>query len=277
MFRTFEQSDATAAPDGLVFVTVKSEALGHRADLTLWAPPVEHGHEALPIVLLLHGVYGSHWAWALKGGAHHTARRLMEGGMIPPMILCMPSDGLWGDGSGYVPHATRDYERWILDEAPAAARQAFGRGTGVAPVFVAGLSMGGFAALRLAGKYPDRIRAASAHSAITAAARLDDLIIEGRTGWSTAEVDTSVIAALRAAPSALPPIRFDCGRDDPWIEDNRALHRDLEASGIAHRYEESDGGHDWNYWARTVEESLRFFGAIADGTRDRNRLTEKAS
>ena len=73
-FRTIEVSDPALAPEGLSFITVKSAALAQRADITLYVPPQAQGLRDLPLVLLLHGVYGSQWAWAFKGGVHHTAR-----------------------------------------------------------------------------------------------------------------------------------------------------------------------------------------------------------
>ena len=82
------------------------------------------GTEPLPLVILLHGVYGSHWCWSLKGGAHRTADHLVRTGQIRPMVLAMPSDGLWGDGSGYLPHNARNFERWILDDVPKAVAEA---------------------------------------------------------------------------------------------------------------------------------------------------------
>ena len=107
-FRTVELSDPALESGGLRMMTVKSPALRRRGDLTLWVPG--RVTEGMPLVVLLHGVYGSHWAWALKGAAHVTAAALMEAGEIPPMVLAMPSDGLWGDGSGYVKHASgEDY------------------------------------------------------------------------------------------------------------------------------------------------------------------------
>ena len=197
-FRTFEVSDPALAPAGLCFVTVKSAALGQRADITLFVPPqvAAQGLRDVPVVLLLHGVYGSHWAWAFKGGAHVTAARLIEAGAMPPMVLAMPSDGLWGDGSGYVAHDGQDFERWILDEVPAAVRQACDGCSVASPLFVAGLSMGGFAALRLAGKYPRRIAAAAAHSSITDVSQMAALVAERLDSWPAAESDRSVLAAL---------------------------------------------------------------------------------
>jgi S-formylglutathione hydrolase FrmB len=261
-FRTLERSDPALRADGLEFLTVKSQALGQRADVSLYVPPAAEGVPNLPVVMLLHGVYGSHWAWALKGGAHLTLARLIDAGIVPPVALLMPSDGLWGDGSGYVPHRGQDFERWLVDEVPALAVEAVAGCTPASPLFVAGLSMGGFAALRLAGKYPARFAAASAHSALTDAADLDVLIEESRDVWSGHPVDRNVIEALRAAPAPLPPIRFDCGTDDPFLPANRALHAELAAAGIGHIYVERPGAHDWPYWASAVEETFRFFAQV---------------
>ncbi|MEI6357281.1 MAG: hypothetical protein WCP53_09280, partial [Verrucomicrobiota bacterium] len=104
MFRTVEISDPRFEVEGLRFVTVQSPAIGGRVDLALFVPPQARGLEGVPVVILLHGVYGSHWAWAFNGGAHRTAARMIEAKELPPVVLAMPSDGLWNDGSGYVPH-----------------------------------------------------------------------------------------------------------------------------------------------------------------------------
>lgn len=261
-FRTIEQSDPTIAAAGLRFATVKSHALGRRVDVTLFVPPAAAGIADLPIVLLLHGVFGSHWAWALNGAAHLTAGRLIAEGALPPVALLMPSDGLWGDGSGYVTHTNGDAERWIVEEVPALACELIEGCTARSPLLMAGLSMGGFGALRLAGKYPQRIAAAAALSAVTEAAQLDGLIEESRLGWSATPADRSVLEALTSAAGPLPPIRIACGRDDPYIDTNRALHRALQRAGVAHRYVEDAGAHDWDYWTAALDDTLRFFGEI---------------
>jgi S-formylglutathione hydrolase FrmB len=274
-FRTLERSDPAIAMHGLEFLTVKSAALAQRADVTLFVPPEGRGVADLPIVMLLHGVYGSHWAWALKGAAHLTAARLIEEGALPPVALLMPSDGLWGDGSGYLAHAAQDFERWIVDEVPALAVAAVAGCTARSPLLVAGLSMGGFGALRLAGKHPHRFVAAAAHSAMSDIGQFDALVEDRRSGWSDAPADRSVFAALSDAPGPLPPLRFDCGRDDPFLAANRALHAALEQAGIAHRYVERDGGHDWAYWSSALEDTLRFFGEALRG--DINASSEEDS
>jgi putative tributyrin esterase len=272
-FRSLERSNPSFPMDGLQFITAKSPALHQRADVTLFVPPQAQNATNLPIVILLHGVYGSHWSWALQGGAHLTAARLIEEGALPPVALLMPSDGLWGDGSGYVAHRAQDFERWIVEDVPALAVETIDGCTTQSPLCIAGLSMGGFGALRLAGKHPRRFTAAAAHSAMTDIAQFDGLVEESRDGWSDAPADRSVFAALQGATAPLPPIRFDCGRDDPYVEGNRALHAALAEAGIAHRYVEHDGEHDWRYWTAAIEGSLRFFGNVLRG--DMNPFEEE--
>ncbi|MEY5026589.1 MAG: Endo,4-beta-xylanase precursor [Verrucomicrobiota bacterium] len=264
-FRTVELSDPRWERDGLRQVTVKSAALGQRVDVSVFASEGVEGASEVPVVILLHGVYGSHWAWALKGGAHHTAQRLVRAGAIPPMVLAMPSDGLWGDGSGYLPHRIQDFERWIVEEVPEVVRHAVPSANENAPLCIAGLSMGGMGALRLAGKYPGRFRAASGHSSATRFEQLRTVVEERLASYTALEEDYSVLDALLRNQGKLPPIRFDCGRGDWLLEANRELHRALETAGVAHTYEEFEGGHDWAYWERHLEDSLRFFGEVLRG------------
>ena len=110
-FRTTEISDPQFESDNLRFITVKTEHLKGRGDLCVFVP---EGVSAanLPLVVLLHGVYGSAWIWAHKAGVHRTAQRLIEAGRIKPMVIAMPSDGLWGDGSAYLPHNALNFEKW---------------------------------------------------------------------------------------------------------------------------------------------------------------------
>jgi len=262
-FRTLERSDPSLMPSGLQCVTVKSSALKQRADVTIFLP-AEFGHlRHLPIVTLLHGVYGSHWSWAYQGGAHLLAAELMQQGQISPMVLVMPSDGLWGDGSGYVAHThahlQQNFEKWIVEEVPEIAAQTCPSCSQQSKHFIAGLSMGGFAALRLAGIYPDRYQAASGHSALTEISQLDALIEESREEWSRDASSSSVLEALKSAQGKLPALRFDCGQSDIFLKANQQLHQSLLELGIAHEYEEFEGGHEWPYWRTHLADSLRFF------------------
>jgi putative tributyrin esterase len=258
-FRTIEISEPRFEVEGLRWVTVKSRALKHRADLSLYVPRHAGQTTNLPLVILLHGVYGSHWAWALKGGAHRTAQRLIDAREIPPMVLAMPSDGLWGDGSGYLRQPEANFEAWIVEEVPAVAREAIPELSEQSALFISGLSMGGFGALRLAGRFPDRFRGAGGHSSITHFDQFKLFVEEPLELYGCSTDDQSVLDTLVRNRDHLPPLRFDCGSEDPLIEYNRELSRELKSGGIPHIYEEFPGGHSWPYWETHLEDMLRFF------------------
>ncbi|RRB02676.1 alpha/beta hydrolase [Larkinella rosea] len=263
-FRTIEISDPRFEHEGLRYVTVKTPNLKGRGDLTVWLPDPELLlKKPVPLVILLHGVYGSHWAWSLKGGAHRTADRLIRENRIRPMILAMPSDGLWGDGSGYLPHNGLDFERWILDDVPNAVAAL------VSPEMaenfknttcIAGLSMGGYGALRLAASYPERFRAVCGLSSITESDQLSQFVEEPLHQYVQIDpVTESVAQLMRQNRDRLPAIRFDCGTEDQLIEANRTLHKTLLEWQIPHQYQENPGGHEWPYWEKHIADALRFF------------------
>lgn len=62
----------------------------------------------------------------------------------------------------------------------------------------------------------------------------------------------------KRATIAVPALLFDCGIDDPYIDQNRDLHATLTRLGIAHRFREWPGRHDWAYWRAHAPESLTF-------------------
>ena len=259
-FRTTETGDI-AFPNGtLRLVTVKSPSLKGRGDISIYLPKQVDSLRTVPIVTLLHGVYGSHWAWALSGKAHLSLQAIIDANEIPPMILAMPSDGLWGDGSGYVAHSGRDFEQWIVEEVPRAVAETTGNALD-APHFIGGLSMGGFGALRLGARHPDRYRAFSGHSSVTRLTELAELFVE--ESLSDYQFDSSnaptILNAILENRNTLQPFRFDCGVDDTLIEANRTLAAQLKSEGIEFDYEEFPGGHEWPYWETHVRKTFAFF------------------
>lgn len=258
-FRTLELSDPAYEKDRLRFLTVKTPHLKGRGDICLFVPEIEAGTTNLPIYLLLHGVYGSAWSWALQGGAHLTAQGLIKAQLIRPAIIALPSDGLWGDGSGYFGHHGKQFDQWIVSDVPQAIIESIPEAGPDSPLCIGGLSMGGYGALSLGGRFPERFRAISGHSSITRLDQMAMFVEEPLADYSASCAWPDVIDILQANREHLPALRFDCGLADPLIEANRILHLQLTEAGIAHVYEEFEGGHEWPYWQRQVERTLRFF------------------
>ena len=259
-FRTTHLSEPAYESDHLRMITVKTPNLQGRGNIVVFVPPGVQS-DRLPICILLHGVYGSASAWTMKAGVHHTARQMMiEACSVRPMILAMPSDGLWGDGSAYLPHHGYNFERWISEDVVDAVKENIPQATLSRSTCITGLSMGGFGALRIGAKYPEKFQAISGHSSITSLDQMALFVEEPLDGYRQADkTDEGVFLTMEKNKDRLPPIRFDCGKEDLLIEYNRTLHQQMEAAGIAHTYEEFEGSHEWPYWAEHIQETLVFF------------------
>ncbi len=258
-FRTIKVSDPRFESDHLRHVTVKTPHLKGRGNVTLFIPPGPLISD-VPVTILLHGVYGSHWSWVFNAGVHKTALELMQRGDLKPMILAMPSDGLWGDGSAYLPHNGLNFEKWITDDVPAVASEVVGAVTDSSKHFLAGLSMGGFGALRIGAKYGHRFTAISGLSSITELSQMALFVEEELSNYQQEDgVNESVLATIIHHRQSLPKLRFDCGSDDLLIEHNRQLHQALTDEDIDHQYRENPGSHEWPYWEKHIVDTLLFF------------------
>lgn len=260
--RTISTSDRQFEHDGIRFLTLYSPALKGRGDVSVFAPHEIGLKRDVPLVLLLHGVYDSHWTWFFNGGAHKAAMNLMADGRMRPMLLAAPSDGLYEDGSGYLRHSGRDFERWITDDVIEGVSRTYGCISEKSPIFIAGLSMGGYGALRLGMKRADLFRGVSAHSAITDIREMSQFVRDPFPPELVKSTETDIFAWIEKNREMLPPFRFDCGTSDPLIEGNRRFHGELKRRAIPHQYGEFNGEHEWSYWSAHISSSLLFFESV---------------
>ena len=258
-FPTIEVSDPQFEHGGVRHVTVFSRALGRRADCTLWAPADSAlATGDLPLVVLLHGVYASHWAWSSCGGAPVTAARLIEEGSLPPCVLAMPSDGLYGHGSGYLDQPSGGFERWIVEEVPLLVSAVLGTGS-ADQLGLVGLSMGGFGALSIGASHSGLVVAAAGMSSITEFDQMA-LFVRDLSGYDIDPARRSVLATILDHRYHLPALHIDCGADDLLFDANSTLHAELAQHGIPHDWHVHAGGHSWDYWRTHVRDALVFCG-----------------
>jgi putative tributyrin esterase len=258
-YRNYEVSDPEFECEHIRTITIGSGALKMRGDISLFVPPVREAPHKAPLLILLHGVFGGHWAWTMKGGVHRCALRLMSEHKLRQLAIAMPSDGLWADGSGYLAHHDADFERWIMEDVIEACQETTSLVDDASPLFLSGLSMGGYGALRLGAKYAERVCGISAHSSITNLEQMRLFVREPPSAYADpSDQNADVLFWLRENRESLPPIRFDCGDEDLLVNENRLLHTRMVAEGIVHSYEEYPGGHDWVYWRKHIQKTLLF-------------------
>lgn len=210
------------------------------------------------VLYLLHGMSDDCSMW----GRHSRVESYVQG---LPLVVIMPEvhRSFYAD----MVHGGR-YWRFISEELPAVAENFFPVSTRRSDTYVAGLSMGGYGALKLALAHPDRFRACAAYSSAVDPVALmtrgsAEMQAEYRDIFGSAEVFTGSDNDLRAlARKALdatskPEILQLCGSDDFLIDQNREFGRFMDDLGWpGFRYEESPGVHDWNYWDAALRRTL---------------------
>ena len=211
-----------------------------------------------PVLYLLHGLSDDHTAWTRRT----SLERYVDG---LPLIVVMPN----GERSFYTDSQSNPkaaFETFLTRDLIGFVDRTFRTIPTRAGRVLAGLSMGGYGAIKLAMKHPELYCAAVSHSGAVGFGRRT---FEAGTEWAAimGEHPSSGMNDIFAlTPSidlaVLPALRIDCGVDDFLIEENRALDAHLTALGIPHEYEEHPGGHDWVYWNFHILDTLKFFGSV---------------
>lgn len=214
--------------------------------------PANYPHESrrYPVLYLLHGLQGGFSDWESRTNLGHYAEKYK-------MIIAMPDAG----DSWYVNSATNPQDRYedfiVEDFIPeiesnwrvlrAAHRRA-----------IAGLSMGGYGAMKFALKHPGLFAmAGSISGAMDApgelaterpdfAAKLSEVF--GAAGSGT-RADNDIYALAQQAKT-IDSVYFyvDCGNGDWALPSNREFAKTLSERKFRYEYHETPGIHSWQYW-----------------------------
>ena len=206
---------------------------------------------------LLHGMSDDHTIWHRRTRIEWYVRGL-------PLMVVMPD----GFRSFYTNHDQGlPYGDYIAHELPDFVERNFPAVTTREGRCVGGLSMGGYGALRTALAHPERYVSATSHSGAVLFGHkpcprdtFDEREMQAIFGPRPRGSAHDVVALARRAKASgrVPALRFDCGKGDFLIEDNRAFHRKLSRAGVPHEYEEFSGEHSWDFWDLHVQDALRF-------------------
>lgn len=233
-------------------VRFSSAQLGMRVTMNVLLP--ETGEGPFATLYLLHGLSDDHTMWGRLTRLETYAWRL-------PMAIVMPQ----GFRGFYTRNeAGPDYARYIAEDVVGEAERLFPLRRERTGRAIAGLSMGGYGALRIGLAWPDRFASIASHSGAvmygTTGPRSESPIERAEYarifGSSPAGTDHDLVHLAEQARGQLPSIRIDCGVDDFLIDQNRALHARLDALAIPHAYAEHPGEHNWTYWDARLPESL---------------------
>lgn len=219
------------------------------------------------VVYLLHGLTGHFDNWADK-------TKLKEYAANYNYIFVMPEgNNGWYTDSATVPNDK--YESYIVQELIPEIDGKFRTQADRDHRVIAGLSMGGYGALKYGLKYPDKfILAGSFSGALGAAGWTTKLLemgglkgaildsIKGVFGAddSPTRVDNDIYKMVREntpeKTKNLPFMYVDCGTEDFLISFNKDFANILLEKKVPHEFRERPGIHDWKFWDSSIQEFL---------------------
>ena len=136
---------------------------------------------------------------------------------------------------------------------------------------IAGLSMGGYGALKAALTYPERYFGCASLSGsldVTRKGRsinlaewrgVFDINLQSGDELAGSRHDIFRLAEEQGKdPSRLPDFYLWCGTEDALIHQSRNFHALFEKMGVKHRFEESEGTHAWRWWDLHVQDALAY-------------------
>ena len=240
--------------------SVHSAALGRTMKYRVLVPEgYDRSQRRFPVLYLLHGLGGDYTDWTMRTNVAEYTRTLQ-------LIIVMPD----GNNGWYTNSEEGAYETYILTDLPADVVKKYRTINSRYGRAIAGLSMGGYGALKMALKRPAMFAVAGSFSGAFAATRPGELekLIGGPEAdrlqkifgpaESTARQENDLFALAAAVkPGGAPYLYVDCGvADNSLIAANREVVAAIHKTGAAYEYHEVAGGHSWDYWDRRIREFL---------------------
>lgn len=226
------------------------------------APQKETG--LFKTLYLLHGIFGNYTDWVSGTNIQRWAEE-------KDLAVVMPS----GDNMFYVDQKEGHnyYGEFIGHELVEITRKMFPLSHKREDTFIAGLSMGGYGAIRNGLKYHDTYGYIAGLSAAAVIDEIEDrtndapIFISRRDFAESIFGDLSKVAQsdmnpewlvkqLAARGAALPKIYLACGVDDSLLPGNRRMRDYMRAAGLDVTYEEGPGAHEWDFWNRYIKKVI---------------------
>jgi len=217
--------------------------------------------EKCPTLYLLHGLSDDHTIWMRRTSIERYAAEHNIAVVMPAVARSFYHDMVCGPR----------YWTFVSEELPALCQQYFPLSAARDDNFAAGLSMGGYGALRLGLARPDKFAAAASLSgALDLARRLREVGKPSaridRQEWSgifgpelkaPADANLWLLASkVASAPGPRPTIYVACGTEDELLADSRTFRQHLDAVGLPLTYDEGPGAHQWGYWDAQIQRVL---------------------
>lgn len=239
-----------------------SEILQIQTEMVVILPEKLPENSKVKTLYLFHGLSDDCSIWTRKTSIERYAEDKQIAVIMPSVNLSFYTDTAYG----------HRYFTFVGDELPSVCRKFFPQLSDKREDnFVAGLSMGGYGALKVALTYPNRYCAAASLSGALDIASDIQRNMDIRPEWAFffqqiygdlkmvnhSKHDIQYLAKeAKTLGLKLPSIFIWCGKQDFLYEDNLSCKGWLEKLEYDLTYLESDGDHNWFYWDQMIQKVL---------------------
>jgi S-formylglutathione hydrolase FrmB len=215
------------------------------------------------VLYLLHGRGQNARSWSRYSGVERYAEKYGAAVIMPEGNLSFYTDMCYGGA----------YLSYITGELPDICGRLFHIPTEPAHTYIAGLSMGGYGAMKCAFNRPELYEGCASFSAVTdiqwrvnesvgkEAGGRDLQAIFGVEPRITEQDDLFALAKTAAKAPKRPRLFIACGTEDIRYEQNLRLSNLLREQGYDHEFRKWAGDHDWDFWDLSAAKALDFFFA----------------
>lgn len=231
-------------------ITLHSTALNRDVQYRVVLPAAIGIGQKLPVVYLLHGGGGNFRNWTNWS----DVARYAENGSI----LVMPDGGnsYWTNSAG---KPQDRYEDYIVQDLIPDVEAKFPAATGRSNRAIAGVSMGGFGAVKIALRHPELfVFAGGISSSLDVPSRpfsikrpaqwMEHRSVFGPWGGESQRENDPYELVRTADPTATPFLFLTCGEQEGLLAANRIFAGLLERSHFAYEFHVVPGGHTWTQW-----------------------------
>ena len=220
------------------------------------------------VVYLLHGYTDDYTKWCRLTAIERYANELGIAVVMPDAGKSFYTDMVHGDP--YFTYLTEEVPAYVQKWLPITSEADF--------TYIAGLSMGGYGAMRIGLIYPERFKAVASFSGALAMAEMANAQLpEDAEPWlkrteidiPLAYGDVSKIAGsdhdlfwlasqAKALDKKLPHLYLSCGTEDFIYAHTTYFAGHLKTLEIPFNYHEEPGVHEWGIWDRQVNAFLQW-------------------
>jgi putative tributyrin esterase len=235
-----------------------STALNRKMPYRVFLPEEVAAGQRFPVVYLLHGGNGGFRDWSSYSDVAQYAAVAKSAGLI----LVMP-EGAFSYYQNAVLIPEDKYEDYLTNDLIADVENRFPAAKGRANRALVGISMGGFAAIKLALSRPDLFVFVGAFSpSIDILHRRFNVRrfgewwrirrIFGPMGSESRRSMDPFVLVHSSAPAVTPYIYLGAGENEPLLDPNQRFATRLNERHFAYEFHIKAGGHDWGEWDQQI-------------------------